>query len=182
MRVHIYPDPPHPSEAARFIANALLLSYGVRTEAEAYVRVGDSWLRARGDRVRQLRPDEESLRGWMRAALRGGVGAELLKELPYRQAVCLSLEGEDLLSVLRRYPPVFSYGEGVECIARAKIPLPRPAMAVIVVNVLLDNLEIIGSRGLNKRDCEEGGATPRGEERLSPESYVRSLALEGSNR
>ncbi|MEN2999111.1 MAG: hypothetical protein ABDH61_00810 [Acidilobaceae archaeon] len=141
MRVHILPSPRDWREAARFIANALLLSHSVRREAEAFVWTGKGWLRARGDRVRHLRPDEESLRGWIAAATRGSrVGTEVVAQIPYAQAICVGPEGEEPLSLLRRYPPVFSYGEGLDCLARARIALP-PAYAVVVINVLLDNLE-----------------------------------------
>ncbi|MCS7106583.1 MAG: hypothetical protein NZ902_00500 [Acidilobaceae archaeon] len=141
MRVHILPRPRDWREAGRFIANALLLSHGVRRDAEAFVGLEGGWLRARGDRVRHLRPDEESLRGWLAAAVRGSrVGAEVVPQPPYSQAICVGPEGEEPLSVLRRYPPVLSYGEGLECLARARIALP-PVYAVIVANVLMDNLE-----------------------------------------
>lgn len=173
MRIHVLPEPPNMVVAARFIANALLLSHSIRRDTEAWVRIGDLWLIARGRSVRQLRPDEESLLGWISAVLRGArLGAELRREVSIESPLCLGGEG-DIVRALRGGGRTIVYGSlpGLSCASLAADPLPgRPELSVVIVNVLLDNIEhnspllrIIGGD-------EEGGATPRGEERLTPES------------
>ena len=80
MRRHILADPASLGEIARFLVNTLLLSHSIRRDTVAIALVGDRVLVAPGSTLRQLRPDQESAEGWLRAVLRGkarGLGAFL---------------------------------------------------------------------------------------------------------
>ncbi|MCE4602631.1 MAG: hypothetical protein F7C08_00465 [Desulfurococcales archaeon] len=82
-RIHISADIMTAEEAGLFLVSALLVSHGVRIDTEAWVRVGDVWLVARGNNIRQLRPDPVSADAWVRAAIYKGrasrLGVKLLK-------------------------------------------------------------------------------------------------------
>jgi hypothetical protein len=147
-RVHVYADPRDLLDVARFIAGALLLSHGIRRDTVAVVKLGDSWLVAPGDRVRHLRPDEETLEGWIKAVLRGAMlGVVMVKSKPsydgYR--VCLSLEGSPLIEMLRmprRDTYVLDYSSMEECDVRYRRPgRLREYMLAPLVNMIIDNIE-----------------------------------------
>ncbi|MFN4045858.1 MAG: hypothetical protein ACK4H7_00775 [Acidilobaceae archaeon] len=148
-RHHIYPDPESPLDAARFIANALLLSHGIRRDTVVSVRIKDKWLTVYGDKVRHLRPDEESLEGWIKAVLKGRgskLGVKISPEPPGVNSVaCFSGEGLDFMEGLKNISPpyILVYGlEGFQCAQLIKPPLNvKWSIIVVLVNIVLDNVE-----------------------------------------
>ncbi|MEM1873046.1 MAG: hypothetical protein QXS85_01325 [Acidilobaceae archaeon] len=145
-RAHVYTTPASALDSARFIAASLLVSHGLRPYALAAARVGDRWVIARGDRVRHLRPDEDSLEGWIRAVLRGSpLGALVAPALPEspRPVVCIDESGRDaMLALLEIGEPVtLTYGASLElCDYRLRVGLELPAfLQAAIANVLLDN-------------------------------------------
>ena len=72
-RIHVSLTPLNTRDAAIFLASALLVSHGVRRDSTAVVKLSRprSWLLARGDSVRHLRPDVDSAEGWIRAVTSG---------------------------------------------------------------------------------------------------------------
>jgi hypothetical protein len=98
-RVHIYTNPEDALDVAKFIAGSLLLSHGIRRDTVAVVRLKDLWLIAPGDRVRHLRPDEETLEGWVKAVLKGAnLGVTMVRAKPsyegYRVCLCFCSDSE----------------------------------------------------------------------------------------
>ncbi|MDM7274781.1 MAG: hypothetical protein P3X22_001465 [Thermoprotei archaeon] len=152
-RHHIYLSPEDPLDAARFIANALLLSHGIRRDTAASAKVGGLWITVHGSEVKHLRPDEESLEGWIRAVLRGGgskLGVRVSREPPrVGGAACFSVEGSDFLEGLASLSPpyVIAYGfGGFQCGALIRAPLNvKWSIIVVLVNIVLDNVE--GAKG-----------------------------------
>ncbi len=148
-RHHIYPAPEDPLDAARFTANALLLSHGIRRDTVASVKIGDLWITVYGSKVKHLRPDEESLEGWIRTVLRGRgsrLGAMVSREPPrVSGAICFSLEGAEFPEGLTGLSPpyIIVYGfEWPQCNVFIRVPLNvKWSIIVVLVNIALDNVE-----------------------------------------
>ena len=148
-RIHIYINPEDELEAAKFIAGALLLSHGVRRDTVAVTRLRGFWLIALGEKVRHLRPDEETLEGWMKAVLRGAkLGVILAKDKPIYTGfkICLNLEGPPLLEMLRMpkrevYVVIYSKVENCDSTYRKPGRL-KEYMIAPLINIMIDNLEL----------------------------------------
>lgn len=149
MRVHVYSEPLDLLDAARFIASTLLLSHKLRVDTVSAVRLKNSWIIVRGDRVRHLRPDEESLEGWIKAVLKGKkLGAEIsLKPIdPIGLVACITLDGDKPLYYIMDLgePITVTYGTPVyECKHRLRPELDLPVFIQAgIVNMLLDNARV----------------------------------------
>jgi hypothetical protein len=147
-RVHVYTNPEDALDVAKFIAGSLLLSHGIRRDTVAVVRLKDLWLIAPGDRVRHLRPDEETLEGWVKAVLKGAnLGVTMVRAKPSYEGyrVCLSLEGLPLLEMLRmprRDTYMVDYSSVEECDAKYRRPGKlREYLLAPLINIILDNIE-----------------------------------------
>lgn len=148
-RIHITPDNLTIEEASLFIVSSLLVSHGIRREAEAWVKVGDSWVVARGSKIRQLRPDPVSAEAWLRAVVYRGkterLGAEVLKDIEPPPGLCVSGEGEVPVeevigSDLRSgRDVVLWYGKGCRE-ASLGIPILRVWMMPALTNILVDRV------------------------------------------
>jgi len=150
-RIHLWLDCGDILDAARFIAGALLLSHSVRRDSVAAVRVGGRWVIVYGDRVRHLRPDEESLEGWIRAVMRGKggkLGAVVSDKPPEAigEVICVGsgeLELLDLAWKLRATSYTIVYGGPWGCTLSVRKPRNlREYMVAPLVNVILDNIEV----------------------------------------
>ena len=84
--IHIYPTPRTLLDASLFIVSSLLISHNVRRDREAWINYRGKWIRVRGSRVRQLRPDSITAESWIKAVLYKGkgpkLGAEILETPP----------------------------------------------------------------------------------------------------
>ena len=148
VRVHVLPSWPGVYEAGVFIASSLLVSHGVRRDSAALVARGDYWLVARGDRVRHLRPDADSLEGWVRAVLRGRpLGASVCPRgsLAPRITLRVCTSGGDVLGIgealARAKPPyVLEYREVGGCDASLGASWMPLHLAPAVVNVVIDRV------------------------------------------
>ena len=138
-------------EAGYIITYSLLLSHGVRADTSVAVLYrGRTWILVEGRSVRRLWPDADTVKGWVRAVLRGNkrLGAKLARhgewEPPLRGVLCVNpekpLNGDpDPLSQSRIavYNPV-ELGAACKYEAGGGVPLPfTPA----VINILWDRLE-----------------------------------------
>ncbi len=85
-RAHILPGSNSIGEAASFLISSLLISHGARVDSIAAVEIEGFWIIAYGDRIRHLRPDQDSAEGWVRAVLYKGrhrqLGASVLDRPP----------------------------------------------------------------------------------------------------
>ncbi len=156
-RIHVYTNPESLLDAAKFIAGALLLSHGIRRDTVAVVKLRDVWLIALGDKVRHLRPDEETLEGWIKAVLRGArLGVIVARTKPaytgYR--ICLNTMGPPLLEILRtpkRDAYTVFYSNEEECDTTYRKPDKlKEYMIVPLVNIVLDNLEYSDTTTFNR--------------------------------
>ena len=148
-RIHIYINPEDELDVAKFIAGALLLSHGVRRDTAVVTRLKGYWLIALGDRVRHLRPDEETLEGWIKAVLRGAkLGVILAKNKPIYKGfnICLNHEGPPLLEMLRmprREVYIVTYSRVEECNYTYRKPSRlKEYMIAPLINIIIDNLEL----------------------------------------
>ncbi|MEB3780904.1 MAG: hypothetical protein GSR85_11870 [Desulfurococcales archaeon] len=71
-RIHILLGSYNTRTIAHFIVSSLLISHGVRRNAEAWIQVKDKLLVVEGGRVRHLRPDLVSAESWVKAVLYKG--------------------------------------------------------------------------------------------------------------
>ncbi|MEB3844641.1 MAG: hypothetical protein LRS48_03035 [Desulfurococcales archaeon] len=126
-RIHVYLDPKDLRDAAGFIVGSLLISRNVRRDTVTIVALKHALVIVAGDSVRQLRPDEESSTGWIRAVLRGkhkGLGAQLAPRGELRAAIegilgARIADAESVFIVVNR---------GVNTLCRIK---PRPGKPYI---------------------------------------------------
>ena len=141
-------------EAARFLVNALLLSHSIRRDTVAIVQVGDKLIVAPGSSLRQLRPDQESAEGWIRAVLRGrgkGLGAVLAGPHIIDQALrssevlytCIGPPGPPQQPVKHEKPITIVHSpEAGECWLQAPC---SPSCRAAITNIVLDRV-LIGLR------------------------------------
>lgn len=146
-RLHVYLDPEDELDVAKFFAGSLLLSHGIRRDTVAVVRFKGLWLIARGDKVRHLRPDEETLEGWIKAVLRGsnlGVEVSEFKPSYVGFVVCLGDNGLPL-SELVRLPKAEGYtvvyGLETQCDIRfRRLRELKVYMLAPLINIVIDNI------------------------------------------
>lgn len=96
-----------------------------------------------------MRPDEESLEGWINAALKGKpLGVQVSESVPKElgPVVCLSESGGVPLTALIELgePITVIYGEPLSsCDKKLEIGLRLPTfLSVAIVNILLDNWRV----------------------------------------
>ncbi len=148
-RIHVAADRLTEEEAGLFLVSSLLVSHGVRTNTEAWVRIGRTWLVAPGSSIRQLRPDPVSAEAWVKAAVYKGKASRLGARLAGQsqappQGPCVGPTGrtslKDIVSVRPGSIIVLWYSE--ECrdagfqVDRLRLWL-MPALA----NIIIDRME-----------------------------------------
>ncbi len=125
---------------------SLLLSHGVRRDAAAVFEHSGRYVVVSGERVRHLRPDQDSAEGYIRAVLHGKashLGAVIKDELPLHEP-CLNVtisDGADIFGLdLRKYNS-FIYGGRLDECDTGFIGSELPLQALpAVVNILLDRM------------------------------------------
>ncbi|MEB3779316.1 MAG: hypothetical protein GSR85_03695 [Desulfurococcales archaeon] len=94
-RVHILPEAKDLREAALFLVSSLLISHGARKDTMAIVQIEETWITAYGDKIRHLRPDQDSSEGWVKAVLYKGkykkLGASITSTpiVPLSEGYCI---------------------------------------------------------------------------------------------
>ncbi len=132
-RIHVYLDPKDLRDAAGFIVGSLLISRNVRRDTVAIAALKHTLVIVAGDSVRQLRPDEESSTGWIRAVLRGkhkGLGAQLAPRGKLQEAIedilgARTTDAEQVFIVVNR---------GVNTLCRIKPQPGKPHIAYYARN------------------------------------------------
>ncbi len=122
------------------------MSHGVRRDATAVFEHTGKYVVVNGDKVRHLRPDQDSAEGYIRAVLHGKasrLGAAITEEPPFRTP-CLNvtiIDGKDIFGLdLRKYNS-FIYGGRLEECETGFIGSELPLQALpAVVNILLDRM------------------------------------------
>jgi len=143
LRLHVLPQAGI-SEAARFITGALLLSHGARRDTAALVRVGDSWILARGGGIRHLRPDADTAEGWVRAVLRGArLGGEVMSRPPPPVGRIILVSGGSGrgLAGLSSPPATLCYGSCPYAWEDVVEGFDDAWRSVVVANIVLDRFE-----------------------------------------
>ena len=148
-RIHVAADRLTEEEAGLFLVSSLLVSHGVRTDTEAWVRIGRTWIVASGSSIRQLRPDPVSAEAWVKAVAYKGKASRLGARLAGQNQApptgpCVGPRGrtslKDIVGAGQGSTIVLWYGE--EC-SDAGLQMDRlrvwlmPALA----NIIIDRIE-----------------------------------------
>ncbi len=143
------------SKAAGIAASALLLSRSIRRDTGVYivlrcVSTGSyRWLYINGGRIRNLRPDEESSTGLIKALVwgRGAEAARIGMGLPEISGLIIEVASGGRLqapSIVCNSDIVVIYNHRGEYMVRETLLLPRPRRLlehqVAIANIILDRL------------------------------------------
>ncbi|MCE4598691.1 MAG: hypothetical protein F7C81_00640 [Desulfurococcales archaeon] len=157
-RVHILPEAKDLREAALFLVSSLLISHGARKDTIAIVQIEETWITAYGDKIRHLRPDQDSSEGWVKAVLYKGkhkkLGASISNTpiISLRDGYCVgygivrlkNIKDIIHLEIRDKSTLKFIYMDKLDDTCKESINLevemPRP-LRPSLINIILDRIE-----------------------------------------